>query len=219
MFDLHTHTVFSDGALIPAELARRAKQQEYQGVAITDHVDHTNMQWVLSNLLSGVGSLSIYSGLEVFAGVEITHVPPPLIPDLVDRARELGAQLVVVHGETIVEPVEKGTNLAAIEAGVDILAHPGLISGEEASLAAENGVLLEISTRKGHSLTNGHVLATARVYDCGLIINNDAHGPDDLVPADLRRYIAYGAGMTEEEYLQSEEMSRRLQQKILEKQR
>ncbi len=219
MFDFHTHTVFSDGVLIPAELAQRAKNSEYQGVAITDHVDHTNMEWVLDNLLSGVKTLSVHAGLEVYAGVEITHVPPPLIPDLVDRARELGAQLVLVHGETIVEPVERGTNLAAIESGVDILAHPGLISAEEAGLAAENRVLLEISTRKGHSLTNGHVLEMARQNNSGLIMNNDAHEPGDLIPAELRRYIAYGAGMKEEEYLRAEENSRELQQQIIVKKR
>ncbi len=219
MFDFHTHTVFSDGALIPAELARRAKQQEYQGIAITDHVDLTNLYWVLSNQLIGAGNLSTYSGVEVYAGVEITHVPTPLIPELVDRARELGAQLVVVHGETLVEPVQKGTNLAAIEAGVDILAHPGLISPEEAALAAEKGVALEISTRKGHSLSNGHVLAMARLHKAELIINNDAHAPEDLVSADLRRAIAYGAGMSEEEYLQAEETARRMQQEIILKKR
>jgi histidinol phosphatase-like PHP family hydrolase len=71
----------------------------------------------------------------------------------------------VVHGETIVEPVLPGTNRAAIAAGVDILAHPGLITKEEAMLAAQKGVLLEITTRRGHSFTNGHVASIARV--CG----------------------------------------------------
>ena len=52
-----------------------------------------------------------------------------LIAPLSCRARALGAQIVLVHGETIVEPVPPGTNHQAIEAGVDILAHPGLISG------------------------------------------------------------------------------------------
>ena len=51
-----------------------------------------------------------------------------------------------MHGETICEPVAPGTNRAAIEAGVDILAHPGLITEEEARLAASKGVLLEVSS-------------------------------------------------------------------------
>ena len=33
-------------------------------------------------------------------------------------SRELGAKIVVVHGETVAEPVEPGNNRAAIEAGV-----------------------------------------------------------------------------------------------------
>lgn len=215
MFDFHTHSVFSDGALLPAELAQRARNQGYQGVAITDHVDQTNIHWVLENLLYGVASLSTFCGLEVYAGVEITHVPPSLIPDLVEKARVLGAQLVLVHGETLVEPVEKGTNLAAIEAGVDILAHPGLISEEEAGLATERDVILEITTRKGHCLSNGHVLDIARRNNTKLVINNDAHEPGDLISPELRRNIAYGTGMTEQEFLQAEEQSRKLQQKII----
>ena len=77
---------------------------------------------------------------------------------MAQKAKQLGAWIVVVHGETIVEPVEKGTNLAALNSpDVDILAHPGMLSPEEARLAAANHIFLEISARKGHSLTNGHV--------------------------------------------------------------
>ena len=48
--------------------------------------------------------------------------------------------LVVVHGESIIEPVEKGTNIAALQCPyVDILAHPGLITLEEAKMAAARG--------------------------------------------------------------------------------
>ena len=39
--DLHTHTVFSDGELIPAELVRRAMVLGHDVIAITDHVDMT----------------------------------------------------------------------------------------------------------------------------------------------------------------------------------
>lgn len=203
MIDLHTHTTFSDGCLIPAELARRAAKAGYRAVAVTDHADHSNIRLILDNLLRFVREAGPYLGIDVLAGVEITHVPPPLIPGLIATARELGAQLVVVHGETIVEPVLVGTNLAAIEGRADILAHPGLLTPQEAALAAEKNVALEITTRKGHSLTNGLVAALAKAHNAKLVINNDAHEPGDFVSLELRKKIAMGAGLTPDDYSQT----------------
>ncbi|NJB67370.1 histidinol phosphatase-like PHP family hydrolase [Desulfobaculum xiamenense] len=207
MIDLHTHTVFSDGVLIPAELARRARVAGYRALAMTDHADDSNLEFIIDNVSRVTEKYSPYAGLDLFCGVEITHVPPGLISGLVVRARERGARIVVVHGETVAEPVEQGTNLAAIEAGVDILAHPGLITPEEVRLAAERGVALELTTRKGHSLTNGHVAALARQYGARLVINNDAHEPGDLVGAEMRRKVALGAGLSPDEYREAEENS------------
>jgi putative hydrolase len=215
MIDLHTHTTFSDGQLIPSELARRARVVGYQALAFTDHADSSNIAFVLENQIRVAKQGAPYHGLDILLGVELTHIPPGLIPRMVDTARRYGAQLVLVHGETLVEPVDVGTNLAAIEAGVDILAHPGLISAEEVQLAAEKGVFLEITTRKGHSLTNGHVAGMARTYGAGLVINNDAHVPGDLVPRDLRRRIALGAGLSEAEHLQAEANSRTLVERAI----
>ncbi len=214
MIDLHTHTTFSDGELIPAELIRRARYAGYQVIGLSDHADHSNLELILHNLLPLSTLYSTYADIEVLVGVELTHVPPALIPETIARARALGAQYVVVHGETIVEPVQKGTNLAALEGGADILAHPGLISPEEVDLAREKGVYLELSTRKGHSLTNGHVLKLALARGAKVIINNDAHSPSDLVSKELRTRIALGAGLTLEEVNLLENNSLELVEKI-----
>ncbi len=210
MIDLHTHTTFSDGVLIPAESARRAAKAGYQAMAMTDHADESNMEFILTNVSRFVKLTGPYLDLEVLCGVEITHVPPALIPDAIAKARKLGAQIVVVHGETVVEPVLTGTNLAAIEGGADILAHPGMLTPEEAQLAAEKGVALEITSRKGHSLTNGRVAALARQFGAKLTLNNDAHEPGDFIGLELRKKVALGAGLTAEEYLQAEANSREL---------
>jgi len=215
MIDLHTHSTFSDGELIPAELVRRAKVAGYRAIAITDHADSANMSVILENIVRFSHKHGHYFDMTVIPGVELTHTPPSLIPEMVISARENGAKVVVMHGETIVEPVARGTNLAAIEAGVDVLAHPGLISDEEAALAAQKGVLLEITTRGGHSYSNGHVLAKARQHGARLVINNDAHAPKDLVGEDMRKTIAFGAGMTLPEYNQAQQNAWELVQRFM----
>lgn len=215
MIDLHTHTTFSDGVLIPAELARRAAKAGYKAMAMTDHADASNLGLILDNIGRFVKETGPYLDLEVLCGVEITHVPPPLIPDLIKEVRARGAQIVVVHGETVVEPVLVGTNLAAIEGGADILAHPGMLTPQEAELAAEKGVCLEITSRKGHSLTNGLVASLAKKFGAKLVLNNDAHAPGDLIPQDLRKKVALGAGLTPDEYVQAEANSRALVGKLL----
>lgn len=215
MIDLHTHSTFSDGEFIPAELSRRAKVAGYSALAITDHCDSSNLLFVLENIQRFTSRVSAHMGIDLFSGVELTHNAPALIPGLVDQARMNGAQIVIVHGETLVEPVATGTNLAAIEAGVDILAHPGLIPPEEVEQAAKNNVHLEITTRKGHALTNGHVARLALQIGAPLVINNDAHGPGDLVSKEMRRRIALGAGLTVEQYEQAEENSRKIVQSVL----
>jgi histidinol phosphatase-like PHP family hydrolase len=205
VIDLHAHSTFSDGELIPAELARRAKVAGYRAIAITDHADASNLDLVIPRVTALAREYSIYMDIAILAGVELTHVPPGLVAQETRRARELGAMIVVVHGETVVEPVERGTNLAAIEAGVDVLAHPGLITAEEVRLAAEKGVLLEITTRSGHSYSNGHVLNMSRRHGAKVVVNNDVHAPRDILGADLRRKIALGCGMTDEECRSADE--------------
>ncbi len=195
MIDLHTHTLFSDGELLPSELIRRAEVKGYQAIALTDHADRSNLEWVIPRLVQVCGELNDYWKIQAIPGIELTHVPPDLITPLAQRARELGAQLVVVHGETIVEPVATGTNRKAIEAGVGILAHPGLIVEEDVILAQKKGVFLEISTRKGHSLTNGHVALLAQRVGARLVVNNDAHSPEDLTSEEEALKIVLGAGL------------------------
>lgn len=200
MIDLHTHTLLSDGALIPSELARRAEELGCRYLGYADHVDASNIEDITPRLKAAALANNKHTRIKTLPGVELTHVPPPLIAQLAEKARSLGAAFVVVHGESLVEPVAPGTNRAALEAGVDILAHPGLITPEEVELAAAKGVLLELTTRRGHSLTNGHVAALALEKGAGLIINTDAHAPGDLISLDFARKTALGAGLDLREF-------------------
>ncbi len=202
MIDLHTHSLFSDGELVPAEHVRRVEVLGYSAVAITDHADSSNLDFIIPRIVKAAAELNRYCSTLLVPGIELTHVPPEMMEELTRKARELGAKVVVGHGETVVEPVRPGTNRAALEAGVDILAHPGLISLEDAQFAARQGVFLELSGRKGHSLTNGHVASMARQAGAKLAVNADAHGPGDFLTEKMAEIVARGAGLSSEEYAQ-----------------
>jgi putative hydrolase len=195
MIDLHTHSIFSDGELIPCELVRRAVVKGYKAIAITDHIDYSNIDLIIPRIIKNLRMIRDHVSIAVLAGAEITHVPPALIPDIVKEARKLGAQLVVVHGETVVEPVAEGTNRAAIEAGADILAHPGLISEDDLLFAKEKGIFLEITSRKGHSLSNGHVAKSAMRHGIPLVIDTDSHSPSDLITRGFAETVLRSAGI------------------------
>jgi histidinol phosphatase-like PHP family hydrolase len=240
-YDFHTHTVFSDGGMIPAGLMQRALVRGCLGLAITDHVDSSNLEWALGNLLKFVEELGqewqagIAPGkdgttaplntldsdalvknwhLPLIPGVELTSVPPRKIEVLAQKARSLGARWLVVHGETIMEPVAPGTNRAAIEARVDLLAHPGLITPEDAARAAELGVYLEITTHKGHGMANGWVAQRARESGAKLLLNTDCHISAEILDAKQRRAIAFAAGLTPQEVDRIWQNGRRIISKI-----
>jgi histidinol phosphatase-like PHP family hydrolase len=200
MIDLHTHSLFSDGELTPAELARRFEEAGYRALAITDHGDQSNIDLIIPRLVAFCEEVNRSDGIRLIPGIELTHIRPDAIPVLVGRSRKLGARLVVVHGETIVEPVAPRTNKMAIESSVDILAHPGLITEEEVLLAKEYSVHLELTSRKGHSLTNGHVARLAQRIGAPMILNSDAHAPGDIWPAVRLHELVVAAGLTEADY-------------------
>jgi len=195
VYDLHTHTTLSDGEMLPIELIRRASVLGYRTVALTDHVDSGNISAVISAQVP-LKELAEAYGVALLAGVEITHVPPGHIARLAKQAKGKGADIVVVHGETVVEPVAPGTNLAACNCpDVDLLAHPGMITPEAAREAARKGIALEITSRAGHNRTNGHVALAARSAGCTLVVDSDAHGPGDLMDTRARELVARGAGL------------------------
>jgi histidinol phosphatase-like PHP family hydrolase len=201
MIDLHMHTLFSDGELIPAELARRVEVMGHRYIAITDHADQSNVEHIVESIAWFCADDK--HKVKVLPGAEITHVTPGKIADVINRARRAGAKIVVVHGETIVEPVEKGTNDAAIDAGTNILAHPGMITPETAARAANAGVYLELTARAGHCYTNGHVARIALEAGAAMVFNTDSHAPRDLVDRERAIQIIMAAGLS---FLQAREV-------------
>ena len=198
--DFHTHSFLSDGVLSPVELIRRALAAGYHAIAVTDHVGPGNLELVLDQLNRDCALASEHWAIRALPGVEITHVPAASVAALARRAREAGAAVVVVHGETVVEPVDPGTNRAAIDCDdVDVLAHPGLLTAEEAARAAARGCFVEVSSRKGHSLANGLVVRNALAAGVKLLLNSDAHEPLDLLHERLALAVLRGAAVPDSE--------------------
>jgi putative hydrolase len=197
------HSLISDGELLPSELARRAEVLNHEVIAITDHVDASNIN-IIPNLIDAVEDINQNWNIKVLVGVEITYVPVEIIAKTAKKARNYGAEIVLVHGETLSEPVVEGTNLEAVKCeDVDILAHPGLIKREEVELAKENDVALEISGRCGHCLGNGHVAKIATEIGADLIINTDSHSPNDLKNFEETKLIGLGAGLSDKEVMKA----------------
>jgi len=200
MIDLHTHTFFSDGVLIPSELVYRAKTAGYSAIAITDHIDYSNMETVLPKIAKVAKILTKYYGILVLPGAELTYIPPELIAKAAGKARRLGAKIVVVHGETTAETVPPETNIYAVNAGIDVLAHPGHLSVKEAEAAAKNGVKIEITTRNGHNATNKEVASVALAAGAKLVLNTDTHTPENLLTKEMLAKTLLSSGLPENYY-------------------
>ncbi len=214
MIELHAHTFMSDGVLSISELVYRAKLTGYTTIAITDHADYSNYKEIIDAAKTVKPSLEEGYEIQVLPGVELTYVPPEDLKDLVKKCRDYGAEIVVVHGETVAENVPKLTNLKAIEARVDVLAHPGEITEDEVKLAKENDVCLEITSRNWHTQTNAHVAGLANKIGTKLVFCNDVHLPENILSKTQILSILTGLGLSEKDY---EKMQANAREKICRK--
>ncbi len=194
-YDFHSHTFLTDGRASATDMWREADVLGHQALAVTDHVALEDPKPLLDRLRQEAAA---WEGEELttLIGVEVTMIPPRKIPDVVRAARRAGAEIVIVHGETPANPVPMGTNRAAVELNeVDVLAHPGFLTVSDAELAKAHDVVLELTARALHMVTNGHVARTALEVGNDLVVDSDAHATDQLVSAAHARQVARGAGV------------------------
>lgn len=214
MIDLHTHTLFSDGELLPSEIVYRAKVKGYEAIALTDHIDPSNLDFIIPRVVKVAQFLTQEYGLLVVPGVELTYVPPNYIAEAVKEVKKYkkdgGVKIIVVHGETTSEPVPPGTNHAAILAKVNILAHPGLLNEEDCRLAKKNDVYLELTSRKNHCITNSYLAKLAKKVGAKLVLNTDAHKPDDLISNEEAKNLLKSIQLTEKDFTELQSNARRL---------
>lgn len=190
--ELHIHTKIGGDELAPEEAVKLLEFVGYKHIAITEHADGENISRIIDEVLK------FCEGCDVIPGIEITRVKPGKIPKLVELARRSGIKLVLVHGESLlIGDTPEGTNMAAVESDVDILAHPGLVSREVVKKASKNGIALEISCRSAYAHTNGHIARFAMEEGASLAVMMDLHKQRHLVTPKMKEKIAIGAGITE----------------------
>ena len=201
--DFHSHTYLTDGANSATDMWFAADLCGHQALAITDHVGLDDPRRILEHLAAEATAFE-EGPMVTLIGVELSMLPARRIAEAARRARAAGAEIVIVHGETLSEPVPRGTNRAALESpDVSVLAHPGLLEPKDAELAKERGVFLELSARKGHALANGHVARVALEAGADLVVDSDAHATLDLLTLGAARNIALGAGLRAEDVLRA----------------
>lgn len=190
----------SDGNLSISELVFSEKSLGYEAIAITDHASFSNYKNIIDAVNKEKKMLEKEYNIEVYSGVELTYVPPNRIKELAFLAKGCGADIVVVHGETDSENVPRGTNRAAIEAGVDILAHPGYLTEEDIKISIDNDVCLEITTRPSHRETNGIIFEKVKKIGGKLVCNNDVHAYENILSYDDILKILSRFKITEDDY-------------------
>lgn len=199
MYNLHCHSLLSDGCLLPTEVAMRYSSAGFKVIAITDHVDYSNIKTVISAILNFTRHWPKNSPIQVLPGIELTHLPLQQFKPLACYARKKGIKVIVAHGESPAEPVIMDTNHMALLADIDILAHPGNISESDVKLARDKGVFLEITTRRGHRAGNYHVAHLAMRYGAKLILGTDSHAPEDIISYGQMRRNAVKNGITSQQ--------------------
>ncbi|MDD5731219.1 MAG: histidinol phosphate phosphatase domain-containing protein [Candidatus Omnitrophica bacterium] len=196
-YNLHAHTLLSDGHLLPSEVAARYLDKGYKVIALTDHADYSNIKSLCEAVMLFCRKWPKDSKIKVLPGIELTHLPPEQFKPLAAYARKQGIKIIIAHGETPVEPVVINTNKLSLLADIDILAHPGLITDADTLLAKERGIFLEITSRLGHSETNKHVINQARKLGAKLILNHDSHMPEDIISPEEMAGIGMREGLTQ----------------------
>ncbi len=196
-FDFHSHTFLSDGETAATDMWMAADRLGHRALAVTDHIALNDPGPILDRLHAEARAFAD-GPLLPLVGVEISMVPPRHIDAIARASRRAGAEIVIVHGETLAEPVPAGTNRAAIECReVDLLAHPGLLDPADADLAHAHGTYLELSGRNGHSIANGHVARIALAAGAAIVVDSDAHATKDLLTIERAERVARGAGLTD----------------------
>ncbi len=224
-YELHSHTDFSDGKSSIEEMINMAREMN-SAIAITDHFigDEFFINKILHPNMSSLDSFlnrrkkfreKFKISDDVIFGIEITRINPKRIPEIAKAAKKLDF-IVLVHGETSSDKVPAGTNTAALNCEyVDVLAHPGHLSEEEALKAKENKIFIEITARKMHKSENPEIAKICKKFNLEMVIDTDAHSAGELIDYRSAKKTGSDAGLSEDEVWKTNENAKEIFKKYL----
>lgn len=218
--DLHTHTLYSDGAHSIQEMAQAAKEMGYQYLAITDHsrslrvasgltIEELQQQWREIDQLN-----ERFSDFHILKGSEVDILPDGSL----DYPDEILSQLdlVIASIHTSFQLDQKTMTKRLIKAMknpyVHIIGHPTgrlLLRREPYALdleqifqvAQETGTILELNANPRRLDLSDSLLKQAKeTYNLKFAINTDAHAVDQL------SLISYGIGTARRGWLEKEDV-------------
>lgn len=200
IIDLHMHSTISDGTLHLEELVEVAMDRGYSAMAFTDHVFFDNYKRIADKIINWVDkNQEHYKDIVLIPGVEITFATPKEIGIITKDVRAMGSKCVVVHGEASFERTPKGTNDAAIEHGVNVLAHPSYITKEQVVASLKTGTAFELSARDCYNYANKQIAETVLQNGGKMVINSDSHQIGAMLSKHKVLETAKIANLTEEQ--------------------
>ncbi len=201
MIDLHTHSLFSDGELLPSELVRRAEEIGYEAVAITDHADSSNLDWIVPRLVRVCEDLNRRWKIRAVPGIELTHLPPDMIAPLAAEARSLGREdcgrsrrnsggAGRSRNKRQGHRSRRGHSGAP---GFDFRRRDGPGPGKK-SFSGDHRPAGAIAWR------TAMLPAWLQRFGASLVLNTDGHAPGDLITRGQALKVALGAGLEADDF-------------------
>lgn len=201
--DLHMHSTWSDGRADIRTMAEAARARGYSCIAMTDHSAYIGLTHGLDadrlraqrQEIAALNAAYAAQGVpfRILCGVEVDMTPEGhlALPD--DVLAELDIVVASAHVQLRQSPEAATERLlrAVRNPHVDIIGHPvGRMLGSRegapididalARAAAEHGVLLEVNSGPTRLDLEGPAVRRALELGATIVINSDAHHPDNL---------------------------------------
>ena len=208
--DLHTHTDWSDGGFSIETMVTAAEARGYDYYAVTDHGEGPGVFGdialdgaALTAQAETIADVAEDASIEVLHGVEANIAADGSIAPDEDVLADLDVVVASPHAGLDADPAAATDRLvSAVEhPAVDILGHPtgrlinsrpGLTPNMEtvAEAAAREGVAIEVNANPARLDADGTAVRAAIDAGATIVVNTDAHAPEDL---DNARYGVHTA--------------------------
>ena len=218
--DLHIHSRWSDGIISLGDMIERVKKFKYEYIAITDHtesnyygrgLDIEKLQKkinYINKLKSRFKDFRILMGSEIdIKGVGKFDYPENIIKKMDIAIGSMHSSFLNTRAENTARVISAVENKY-----IDFIAHPtGVVFGNRApysididrliSAAAKNNKALEINSYFLRMDLNEQNVRKAREMGVKVVINTDAHRPNNMDMIRLGVDIARRAGLQKKDVL------------------